>query len=212
MNNLRKRYFQVSFIISIFFIVFTVLRHNENKVEVTTVYVPNEIIGMNSSPNLIVYEEVIFNPLNEVDYIQVDVPENKKYHGQKTFEYYTAITNKKSNQYKLQEEAKTDSFGFRTVNGRYLVAIGTYFNAPVGTYIDLVLENETEIHCIVGDIKADCDTDTDNVFTHQGCCSEFIVDKSFVSLTSCPGDVSSVFDNWDSKVLCIRVYDKNYLD
>ena len=109
MNNLRKRYFQVSLIISIFFIVFTVLRHNENKVEVTTVYVSNEIIGMNSSPNLIVYEEVIFNPLNEVDYIQVDVPENKKYHGQKTFEYYTAITNKKSNQYKLQEEAKTDS-------------------------------------------------------------------------------------------------------
>lgn len=142
----------------------------------------------------------------------IEVPENSKYHGQKTFEYASAITNKKSKQYALLQDSESNDLGFKTLNDRYLIAIGTYFDASVGTYVDLVLENGEEIECIIGDIKADKDTDSLNVFSACGCCSEFIVDSDFVSLTDCPGDVSSVMENWDSKVVSIKVYDKSYFE
>lgn len=174
--------------------------------------VENKIIGTSESNNEIEIQELIYDPLLNVSSTEYDIPSNAKYHGQKTYEYYSAITSKRSKQYQLQGYANTDEKGFRKIDDRYLVAIGTYFNAPVGTYVDVILENGTEIPCLVGDIKANKDTDTNNIFSKCGCCSEFMVDKTFVSLTGCRGDVSKVMDNWNSKVLKIRVYDKNYLN
>ena len=112
----------------------------------------------------------------------VEPPKREKYliighNGMKTYMSYKAITDKTSKQYKLQQEiAYTDELGFRKVDNRYCVAIGTAFNASVGQYFDAELENGTIIECIVGDIKDDRDTDKSNVFTSQGCCLEFIVD------------------------------------
>lgn len=146
------------------------------------------------------------------DYTDYELLPNKKYHGQKSYEYYTAITNKSSNAYKLQEVCITDFNGFRRFEDKYVIAVGTYFNAPVGTALTLVLENDTEIECVVGDIKADIHTDTNNIYSKCGCASEFIVDKNFTELTNCKGDVSSVFEDWDSKVKKVRVYDGNYFD
>lgn len=145
-----------------------------------------------------------------VDYKVYDLPYYYPYYGQKAYENYSAINNVYSRQYDLEQIAYTDEYGFRIYDGRYIIAIGTYFNAPVGTYIDVELENGVIIPCIVGDIKADCDTEDNNVYSLScGCATEFIVD-GFVIDPYTKGDVSSVFEEWVSPVIHIIVYDYNY--
>lgn len=127
----------------------------------------------------------------------------------KTWMPYTAITNKKSQQYKLQQMAYTGEYGIRMYDGRYCIAVGTGVASNVGTYVDLVLENGTIIPCIVGDIKANAHTDSMHLVTRRSnCCSEFIIDKkSLHSMAKRMGDVSYVCDEWNSRVVEIRVYD-----
>ena len=131
--------------------------------------------------------------------------------GFKSFMPYTAITSLTSLQYKLQSwYAYTGTYGIRQVNGRYCVAIGTYFGADIGDYIDLNLANGYVIECIVADIKADCDTDASNIIRANGCASEFIVDMSCLNYyAKRDGDISSCYDGWESPVSTITVYDIN---
>lgn len=108
--------------------------------------------------------------------VEYDIPNNN---GFKSYMSYDAITSKSSKQYILQKDyAYTGKYGIRQINGRYCVAIGTSFKVEVGTYFDILLENGTIIPCIVGDIKADIDTEDNNIVTtSNGCVSEFIVDR-----------------------------------
>lgn len=145
---------------------------------------------------------------NSVDVTRYSVPKNK---GFKSFLRYKKITSP-SLQLTLQKDAITDEHGLRKVDGRYLVAIGTYFKAPVGTYIDLKLQNDTVIPCIVGDIKANKDTDRKNIFTRNGCCSEFIVDESKLPRkTRTRGNISVINKKWNSPVSKIYVYDYKHI-
>ena len=131
--------------------------------------------------------------------------------GFKSYMPYTAITSKSSPQYKLQQIAYTGTYGIRQYDNRYCVAIGTAFNADVGTYFDLILANGTVIPCIVADIKADRHTDSNNMITiANGCLTEFIVDSSTLNRNAKRmGDISYCNEDWDSRVEKIRVYDKN---
>ena len=131
--------------------------------------------------------------------------------GFKSYMPYTAITSKSSPQYKLQQIAYTGTYGIRQYDNRYCVAIGTAFNADVGTYFDLILANGTVIPCIVADIKADRHTDSNNMVTiANGCLTEFIVDSSTLNRNAKRmGDISYCNEDWDSRVEKIRVYDKN---
>ena len=150
--------------------------------------------------------------LYNVDFTVYDLPDYSPYYGQKAYENYSAITNTLTPHYRLEQVAHTDEFGFRVYDGRYLIAIGTYFKAPVGTYIDVELENGMIIPCIVGDIKADVDTEENNVYSLScGCATEFIVDGWKIDPYT-KGDISSVFDGWESPVVNIIVYDYNYFD
>ena len=144
----------------------------------------------------------------ECEFVMYDVPKTR---GFKSYMPYTAITNKKSKQYKLQQIASTGAYGIRVVDSRYLVAIGTAFNAEVGTYIDLILEDGFVIPCIVGDVKSPRHTDSSNMITmHNGCVSEFIIDsKALHKSIKKSGDVSSCNENWNGCVRAIIVYDKN---
>ena len=134
--------------------------------------------------------------------------------GFKSYMPYTAITNKASKQFKLQQMASDGTYGIRTVNNRYCVAIGTAFNAQVGTYFDMILANETVISCIVSDIKADKHTDKNNMITvSNGCLTEFIVNSSALDRNAKRmGDISYCCDEWNSRVEKIRVYDKNIFE
>lgn len=147
--------------------------------------------------------------LYDTEYTEYNLPENPNYRGFKSYEPYDLIT-VQSIQLYLQQEAVTDVNGFRLLDNRYLVAVGTFCNAPCGTYIDLILENGILIPCIVGDVKSDAHTDETNTYTvNTMCASEFIVDD-----TVCPavwtGDISTVYEEWKSKVAGVRVYNLNF--
>ena len=146
----------------------------------------------------------------ECEFVMYDIPKTR---GFKSYMPYTAITNKKSKQYKLQQIASTGAYGIRVVDSRYLVAIGTAFNAEVGTYIDLILEDGFVIPCIVGDVKSPRHTDSSNMITmHNGCVSEFIIDsKALHKSIKKSGDVSSCNENWNGCVRAIVVYSKSAL-
>ena len=161
-----------------------------------------EISYKNKSAYL--YKEYV--SVNEPTYIEYLVPKNS---GFKSYMSYKAITAKSSLQYQLQyEQAYTGEYGIRQVNGRFCVAIGSYFTSDIGTLFDLILENGTVIPCILADQKADCDTDAKNIITmHNGCMSEFVVDMLALDKTAKKhGDISYCNDKWNSPVKTIRVY------
>ncbi|SDW50453.1 NlpC/P60 family protein [Lachnospiraceae bacterium KHCPX20] len=142
---------------------------------------------------------------------EITVPADLDYNGVKTYERFTAITTIGSKQYKLQQMAGTDGDGFRKINNRYLIAVGTGVSADIGRYVDLVLQNGTTIPCIIGDVKADCDTDTTyhimTKFSH--CVSEFIVDGDILKTTvRNRGDVSCAYEDWNSPVSRFILYNK----
>lgn len=155
--------------------------------------------------------EIIDHHLNSYEienmYIKYDVPSHK---GFKSYMNYTAITNKNSKQYKLQQIAETDENGFRLVEERYCVAVGSFCDMNIGQYFNLILENGIEIPCIMGDLKADIHTDNDNIFTLSNkCCSEFIIDRKMLNdKVKQSGDCSSLVESWNSPVIEIRVYNK----
>lgn len=113
---------------------------------------------------------------------------------------------KNTNQAKLQSLCQTNEVGLRVYDGRFTIAVGTYFDTAVGQYFDLVLENGTVIPCIMGDLKADIHTDSRGLFTEaSGCMTEFIVDRTYLpnknSATYC-------YEEWNSKVVNVIVYNK----
>jgi len=141
-------------------------------------------------------------------YKTISAPSNS---GFKSYMYSNAITSKSSIQYKLKQYSYVGTYGIMQIDGRYSVALGTGWGAKVGDYFDLVLANGTTIPCIVGDIKADRDTQSNNIITkYNGCLSEFIVSKSLDSSARKMGDVSYCNKSWRSKTVAIRLYNKNY--
>lgn len=147
-----------------------------------------------------------------VSYETYAAPKNS---GFKSFMDYRSITNTDSKQYKLQQcYSKTGEYGIRMADSRYIVAIGTYFTPDIGQYFDIILENGTVIPCILGDQKADVDTDSDNIITkHNGCMSEFIVDSDALNKdVKFHGDMSYCLKDWDSPIKTIKVYNRNIFE
>lgn len=136
----------------------------------------------------------------------VSMPNHKNF---KSYMPYTALSSKSSKQYALQGIATTGFGGIRTVNDRYCIAVGTALDCEVGQYITLVQENGVELDCIVGDIKDNRDTESNNIVTSaNGCVSEFIVDQSNMDMTAKKlGSMNGLGDDWDSKVIEIVVWD-----
>lgn len=75
----------------------------------------------------------------------------------------------------MQEKCKTAKNGIRVYKGRYVAAVGTYYTSKVGTKIDLVMKNKKVVKCIVGDIKANQDTDCSHRQTADGSVVEFLL-------------------------------------
>lgn len=147
----------------------------------------------------------------ELNYKEYTVPITS---GFKSYMPYTSITSKSSKQYKLQQIAYTGNYGIRMVDDRYCVALGTAFNADIGTYFDLILANETVISCVVSDVKSDKHTDSSNMITvASGCLTEFVIDNSALDKNAKRmGDISYCCKEWNSRVEKIRVYDKNVFE
>lgn len=100
----------------------------------------------------------------------------------KTYMNYKAITNKNSKQYKLQKLAYTDEDGIRRVDGDICVAVGSAYADSIGDRLEITLESGNTFTAVVGDFKADCDTDPENMYypvcEGMGDVVEFITDVS----------------------------------
>ena len=131
----------------------------------------------------------------------------------KSYMDYRTITCKSSPQYKIQKQyAYTNYDGIRMAEGRFLVAIGSYFNAEVGRCIDVELADGSIMPCIVGDAKRNEDTNASNMIGKDGSTVEFIVDqKALESHVKEHGDISAITD-FSEKVVRIHIYDRNILD
>ena len=142
----------------------------------------------------------------EIAYVELDAPKTDTI---KTYMSYRAITSKSSRQYKLQNSlAYTDDNGLRMVNGRYCVALGSYYTTTIGQWVDIELENGEVIHGILADGKSDKHTDETNRICFDGSVVEFVVDTKTLDKTAKKmGDISYL-NNWNSKVNSIKVYDK----
>lgn len=121
----------------------------------------------------IVEEEIIEEPV--IRYRQRNLPSRGG--SFKTYMGHKSITNKRSMQYELQQSAYTDELGFRKINDKYLVAMGTHYSASCGKEFKITLDSGTEFEVIIGDIKQDIHTDKNNQFVEaNGNIIEFIVD------------------------------------
>ena len=102
----------------------------------------------------------------------------------KSFMPYTAITNKNSKQWKMQKSATTDENGIRCTEGRPMVAVGTGWGVNVGDVVLITCENGNSFEAVIGDIKNDSDTKSDNKTTaSNNCRCEFIVDMDNLNST-----------------------------
>ena len=177
-----------------------------SNVNVEVTIIPNgKIIEDGSSLSFEIKKEEKFEGISK------SVPGNNSF---KSYESYKALTNKKSRQYKLQQVAETNEYGLRIVDGRYCVALGSYYTKSIGQYVDVVMENGAILECILGDAKADIHTDA---ATHRqnsnGNVVEFIVDKdSLHSMSKRMGDISYIGEAFKGSIKEIIVYEENYFD
>lgn len=97
---------------------------------------------------------------------------------------YRCVTSTRSTQYKILRSTQSFSdtkHGIRMVHtaygDRYCIAIGQGYKARCGALVDVVLKDGTIIPCIVGDMKAGCDTDrTMRYAPYGGSVVEIVVD------------------------------------
>lgn len=132
----------------------------------------------------------------------------------KSYMDYKTITDKTSEQYKLQhnENIYTDNEGFRKIGDNFIIAVGTYFGCNVGQEVMVKLSSGGTFKAIVGDIKADIHTDSQQHIQHKldGSVVEFLVNQSKLEKTiKAMGDCSySKENNFKGDVVGITVYDK----
>ena len=158
------------------------------------------VISYNDTNCYIARKYITDNPSSYESIIQVSGDKRK------SLESFRKITSRSSIQYKIQMSSTTADNGFRMYKGLYEIAIGTGYNAKAGTFVDVVLTDGTIINCIVGDIKANCDTNKSNTIGNDGSCVEFIVDMGKVAKDIKQSGDASDIDGWSSKVAELRFY------
>lgn len=123
----------------------------------------------------------------------------------KSYMDYRCITNTSSDQYKLQQKCYTDDNGLRVYDGYYAVALGTYYSSTIGDKFHITLDTGEEFDVIVGDVKANCDTDKTNRYVPvNGNIIEFIVDtKKLPKDVRFMGTVSAL-DDFEGSVTSIE--------
>ena len=180
----------------------TIGNYNWN-VEIPVTYIDDNWAKIKGTEHYVYRNLISETPINFSDF---DVPSNNTI---KSYMDYKFITSKSSDQYKLQEAlAYTGEYGLRMVNGRYCIAVGSYYTTKIGQYLDIELENGKVIKAILADCKADIHTDITNRINPNGSVIEFVVETEKLDhMARIMGDISYV-NGWDSKVVNIKVYDK----
>lgn len=206
----RQFIFMMAVMVLVFgYLIWQVNRNIENdlarEVEVRTVYKP-------------IFTEVSSQPyqISAVEEI-IDVQEDKELYTYNTLELpaeatgefktymdYRKIKDKTSKQWNLQQLATTNEKGFRVFNGRYLVAVGSYYATEAGKELKITLDNGFVFYVMVGDIKMDIHTDANNQYVPiNGNIIEFIVDIDKLDpKTKKLGDISNL--GFEGKIVRIE--------
>lgn len=150
--------------------------------------------------------EVVAEP--EPQWVEMDVPSNNSF---KSYMGAHKITDTNSAQYQLKSEYLDSACGIKLVDNRYVIAIGTYYTETIGTRADLVMKSGEVVPCIVGDIKADEDTDaTNRQHNVDGSVVEFIVNSDTLSSEAkSHGDCSWADPRLMGEIKAIRIYKEN---
>ena len=150
---------------------------------------------------------------NSQEFISMDVPDSDSSNtGFKSYMDYRAITDKRSDQYQLQQEATTDENGFRVYDDCKMIALGTYYVDKIGDKFRITLEDDTVFYAIAGDVKSDLHTDTKHQHKN-GNIVEFIVDTQEISKTCKKmGDMSYAGLNGKIKSIIELLGDKEDLE
>ena len=131
----------------------------------------------------------------------------------KTYMDYRKITDESSAQYMLQMEAYTDDMGLRKYEDHYIVAMGTYYSDNVGDTFKITLDNDTSFNVIIGDIKADCHTDSQNMYSPvydnngnliSANVIEFIVDTNKLDRSVTKLGTVSAYDDFKGNIIKIE--------
>ena len=135
-----------------------------------------------------------------------DVPSNNSF---KSYMDADTITSRNTDQYKLKDKYVIDEqTGIWTVDERYCIAVGSYYTQSIGTYIDVVMENGSTLHCILGECKRNRDTDHTNRQNPNGSVVEFIVNTSSMpSMVRKMGNCSYACEEMKGEIKSIIVYD-----
>lgn len=144
----------------------------------------------------------------EPQWVEMDVPSNNSF---KSYMGAHKITDTSSAQYQLKSEYLDSACGIKLVGDRYVIAIGTYYTETVGTRVDLVMESDEVVPCIVGDVKRDRDTDAMNrQHNVDGSVIEFVVNADTLSSEAkSHGDCSWADPRLMGEIKAIRVYKEN---
>jgi len=138
-------------------------------------------------------------------YTVFEVPTEEN--GFKSYMDYRTITDRTSEQYRLQQLAWTDKQGFRRYGDLYMIALGTYYSEQCGAVFRITLESGASFEAVVSDIKANVDTDHKNQH-RNGNVVEFIVDSDQIS-RDCRlmGDMSWAGETFRGKISGIERLD-----
>lgn len=134
-----------------------------------------------------------------------DVPPNNSF---KSYMDADTIISRNTDQYKLKAKYVIDEqTGIWTVDERYCIAVGSYYTKSIGTYIDVVMENGSTLHCILGECKRNRDTDYTNRQNQNGSVVEFIVNTSSIpSMVRKMGNCSYACEEMKGEIKSIIVY------
>lgn len=139
---------------------------NEYMYKISSAVLSAVILSIGAFTDVSAYEKTL--PLPDVD---TDF---------KTYMDYRTITDKASLQYELQQQAYTDSLGIRRIGNDVCVALGTGYAEGCGERFEITLDSGNTFTAVVGDIKADCHTDSTNRYVElwegSGDMVEFIVE------------------------------------
>ena len=177
------------------YLIWQVNRNIERELEVVTMYRPLFTEALPEPYQVIKVEEIIGvqedKELYSYNTLELPIEATGEF---KTYMDYRKITDKTSKQWNLQQLATTNEKGFRVFNGRYLVAVGTYYATEVGKELKITLDNGFVFYAIVGDIKMDTHTDANNQYIPiNGNIVEFIVDTNKLDpMIKKLGDVSNL--------------------
>lgn len=122
--------------------------------------------------------------------------------------------------YRLQQKCYTDEYGCRRFGEDYVIGLGTFYSTDIGDRFEITLDNGNTFTAILGDTKADKDTDISNRYTEcvnydgEPCANvlEFIVDSERLEQGARDLGTLTYYEHLNGNVTAIRYLGRDESD